>query len=319
MENSEENNDIKDSQPGLALGIDFGNSKISGAVWNSNKKEPSIILFNQKYQFPSTLYYQNLTQDNSIDKTNFNVGVDFQIEMNKDYFIYDIKKLLGQKKTEENQELLDNLKYEIGTDQEDNILYKAENNFIRFEDLANILIEKIKLEAEEQFKDIVNSCTISVPHGFNNNQRNAIKNAAYKAGIKNIYIINEPLSTAIYYAFKNKIQKNEKILIIDLGSSKLDVTLLSINAKNSIKVITSGGDGYLEDIFNKDLINEIKNNFRYEGGGQVNSPEKLLLLEILVEKAKKDLTFNEQSEITIEKFDGEKDLKYLLKKKILMN
>ena len=315
MENSEENNDVKDYQPGLALGIDFGNSKISGAVWNSNKKEPSIILFNQKYQFPSTLYYQNLTQDNSIDKTNFNVGVDFQIEMNKDYFIYDIKKLLGQKKTEENQELLDNLKYEIGTDQEDNILYKAENNFIRFEDLANILIEKIKLEAEEQFKDIVNSCTISVPHGFNNNQRNAIKNAAYKAGIKNIYIINEPLSTAIYYAFKNKIQKNEKILIIDLGSSKLDVTLLSINSKNSIKVITSGGDGYLEDIFNKDLINEIKNNFRYEGGGQVNSPEKLLLLEILVEKAKKDLTFNEQSEITIEKFDGEKDLKYLLKRK----
>ena len=316
MENQEENTDTN-KNPGLALGIDFGNSKISGAVWNSKKKEPSIVEFDEKYQFPSTLYYNNLSQDrNNIDKTNFSVGVDFQIDMNKDYFIYDIKKLLGQKKDEENQEIIENLKYKTGTDQEDNIFYKIEDNFIRLDDLANILIEKIKFKAEEQFKDVVNSCTISVPHGFNNNQRNAIKEAAYKAGIKNVYIINEPLSTAIYYAFKNKIQKNEKILIIDFGSSKLDVTLLTINPKNSIKVKTSGGDNYLGgDIFNKDLINEIKNSYKYEGGGQINEPEKLLLLEILVEKAKKELTFREESEIKIEKFDGEKDLKYLLKRK----
>ena len=207
------------------------------------------------------------------------------------------------------------LKYKVFFDSEDNIFYNLEENYLSFEALAKILIEKLKNEAEAQFKDVVNSCTISVPHDFNNNQRNAIKTAAINTGIKNIFIINEPLSTAIYYAFKNKIQKPENILIIDFGSSKLDVTLLSISNKNAIKVKTSGGDSSLGgDIFNKDLFNDILNSFKYDGGKEVNDQKKLLLLENLVENAKKNLTFKQESEIEISQFDGEKDLKYTLKR-----
>ena len=129
--------------------------------------------------------------------------------------------------------------------------------------MAKFLIEKIKVSAEKQFDSKVNSCTISVPHDFNYNQRNAIENAAKIAGINNVYIINDPLSTAIYYASKNKIQKTENFLIIDFGSSKLDITLLTINKRNSIKVKITGGDANLGgDIFNYELQKDILDTYK---------------------------------------------------------
>ena len=319
MEGQSDQKGVKES-PGLALGIDFGNSKISGAVWNSNKKAPSIVLFNGKYQFPSTLYYKNIIEKNEnedihMDSNSFDIGVEFSIEQNTDYFIYDIKKLLGQKKKEENEQMLLNLKYKIGIDQEENILYNLEENYIQFDYLSSILIDKIKKAAEAQFKDVVNTCTISVPHGFNNNQRMAVKNVVLMAGIKNVFIINEPLSTAIYYASKNKVQKTENILIIDFGSSKLDVTLVSINKKNSIKVIMAGGDSTLGgNIFNKDLFNDVMTNFKYEEGKEVTDMKKLLLLDNYIENAKKILTFQPGTDIKIEQLDGEKNLNYKLKR-----
>ena len=319
MEGQNEQETIKEA-PGLALGIDFGNSKISGAVWNCNKKAPSIVLFDEKYQFPSTLYYKNIiekkeNEDIHMDNSSFDVGVEFSLDQNVDYFIYDIKKLLGQKKKKENEQVLSSLKYKIGIDQEENILYNLEENYIQYDYLSSILIDKIKRAAEAQFKDVVNSCTISVPHGFNYNQRAAVKNAAIMAGIKNVFIINEPLSTAIYYASKNKIQKTENILIIDFGSSKLDVTLVSINNKNSIKVKMAGGDSTLGgDIFNKDLFNDVMNSFKYEEGKEVTDIQKLLLLDNTIEKAKKILTFQQETDIKIEKLDGEKNLNYKLKR-----
>ena len=324
-ENENENGDQKES-PGLALGIDFGNSKISAAVWNSQKKAPSIVLFDGKYQFPSTLYFNSIidkkeqgqNQDININNDSFDVGVDLSIDKNTDYYIYDIKRLLGQKKTEEIDPILQSLKYKVIIDNDYNILYNLEENYISFEDLTRIFIKKIREKAESQFNDKIHSCTISVPHSFNNNQRMAIKNAVMeKEYIENVFIINEPLSTAIYYAFKNKIQKTENILVVDYGSSKLDVSLLTINNKNSIKIKAVGGDANLGgDIFNRELINEILNYFKYDEGekGEINDPKKIILLENLVEKAKKEITFKEEAEININQLDGKRDLKYTLKR-----
>ena len=214
----------KDEEPGLPLGIDFGNSKISAAIWNIKKKAPSIVLIDEKHQFPSTIYFKGVIPNNeegkneelNLNDDSFDVGVDYSLDKNVDYYIYDIKKLLGQKTTnEELEDIVQNLKYKITEDQDNNILFNLEGNGIIFDNLLKLIINKIKTSAEKQFNDKVINCTISVPHSFNNNQRLAIKNAAYNSGIKNIYIINEPLSTAIYYASKNKIQKNENILIVD--------------------------------------------------------------------------------------------------------
>lgn len=315
----------KDEEPGLALGIDLGNSKISAAIWNRKRKAPSIVLIDEKQQLPSTIYFKGIIPKNeerqneeiNITEDSFDVGADYSSDKNVEYYLYDIKKLLGQKTS--NEELVDiiqNLKYKITEDQDNNILYSLEGNGISFDFLLKLIINKIKISAENQFNDKVINCTISVPHSFNNNQRMAIKNAAYNSGIKNIYIINEPLSTAIYYASKNKIQKNENILIVDFGSSKLDVTLLSVTNKNSIKVRATGGDATLGgDIFNSEMKNDILRSFKIEGGSDINDPKKLLQLENLIEKAKKELTFKEEAEeIRINQFDDKTDLIYSIKR-----
>ena len=303
-------------EKGLSLGIDFGNSKISGAVWDSNKKAPSIVLVDDKYEFPATLYCTNLTDKEEIEpnpnfKVKAEVGVDLTDEKNINFFVYNIKKLIGQKS--ENIDLEKTVKYKIDKDEDDNIV--CFNEKIPFENLTQFFIEKIKNCAENQFGEEVISCTISVPNGFNFSQRNSIEEAAKKTGIKNVHIINDPLSTAIYYASRNKLHKVENFLIIDFGSSKLDISLLTINKKNSIKVKVTGGDPNLGgDIFNNELIREILETYKSEGGNSDFDQNKMNLIEQLAENIKKELTFKLDANINLKKFDGKTDLVYTLKR-----
>ena len=314
----------------LTLGIDFGNSKISAAVWDAKRKEPSMVLTDGKTKILSTLYVKGLPKrqnqeeggsDNHPSNIDLNpdVGVEFTSDKNPDFFVYDIKRFIGQKNTNEDLEIFtSNLKYKLDVDENNNIV--CFNEKIQFEYLAKYLFEKIKNSAEKQFEKEVYACTISVPNGFNSNQRNAIETAAKMAGIKKVYIIHDPLSTAIYYASKNKIQKKQNLLIIDFGSSKLNVTLLEINPKNAIKIKKTGGDSYLGGIiFNNELVNDVLEFYRGEGGNKPQEQDqdylaKMIKIEQEVKKLKEELTFKQESNIHIEAFDGQKDLNYSLKR-----
>ena len=317
-------------ETGLSLGIDFGNSKISAAVWDPQKKAPSNVIFDGKYQFPATLYCTSIPKrkdegagSDTISNLDIKakIGVDFDAQEidNFENFVYDIKKLIGQRipneKIDNFEKIKSNMKFKIDLDSNNNIVCFDQK--IPFENLAKLFFEKVKKCAEKQFGDDVISCTISVPHGFNYNQRNAIEIAAKLAGIKKCVIINDPLSTAIYYASKYKVQKTENIVIIDFGSSKLDVTLLTVNKRNSIKVKISGGNANLGgDIFNSDILNDIEDTYKSGGGNLPNEKDlkKLILIEQAAEKVKKDLTFKLEASISIPKLDGKTDLTYSLKR-----
>ena len=315
-------------ESGLSLGIDFGNSKISAAVWDPNRKEPSMVLTDGKSKFPSTVYITGISnkkeegeEGGGDSDIKYKAGVRYSSDKNLDYFIYDIKKLIGQKNTNEDLEVItSNIKYKVDVD-ENNFLVCL-NEKIQFYTLAKFLFEKIKESAETQFHQEVYACTISVPNGFNSNQRTAIKNAAKMAGIKKVYIIHDPLSTAICYASKNKIQKKENILIIDFGSSKLNVTLLEINQRNAIKIKKTGGDANLGgNIFNNELVKDVLTFYASEEGKLPDDqdPDKLVKyakIEQAVEEIKEELTFKQESNIIIEKFDGNKDLNYQLKREV---
>jgi len=313
-------------ETGLSLGIDFGNSKISAAVWDPTKKAPSSVLFDGNYQFPATLYCTSIPKRKEGEESGTNdkisnldikadIGVEFTEDKNIENFVYDIKKLIGQKATkEEFENIKSSVNYKLELDMYNNIVCFDEK--IPFENLAKLLIEKVKKCAEKQFGDEVNSCTISVPHGFNYNQRSAIETAAKLAGLNKIYLINDPLSTAIYYASMNKVQKTENIVVIDFGSSKLDVTLLTINKKNAIKVKISGGDATLGgDAFTAELQKDILETYKSTGGNISDLDiKKFTLLEQDAENIKKDLTFKLESNIKKQKYDGKTDLIYSLKR-----
>ena len=324
MTQSEEQ--IQDEVPqgtGLALGIDFGNSQISAAVWRPDKKTADMVKFGDKSSFPATLYFRGLGEKpqrsledpNEQESENENnpeeedgykpvIGVEYSNKKNMDYFVYDIKKYMGKRL------LLDDIKgnitYKITQDENGNIF--CFNEKMTFETMAKFLFEKVVEAAKEQFKDEINFCTISVPHGFNNDQRTSVISAANAAGIKNVFIINDPLSTSIYYISKNKLLNSECFLIIDFGSSKLDLSLVTISKNNSIKIKIAGGEeGLGGGNLDMELFKEVKENYKNEGGRNLNDQQKLNLLK-LVEKAKIKLTFENEATIDEKKFDGKKDL-----------
>ena len=304
---------------GLALGIDFGNSQISAAVWSPDKKKADMVKFDDKSSFKSTLYFSELAErkdgenESNIEQESLNpeIGVDFTFDKKLEFFVYDIKKYIGPKLS---QEEIKNINYNISQDEKGDIICFSEKIPLKL--MAKYFFKKVVESAKEQFNNEVNCCTISVPHGFNTGQRNCIVEAANQAGIKEVFIINDPLSTGIYYISKYKLLKLENFLIIDYGSSKLDISLLTISKKNSIKVRTVGGDGILGgDIFDTELFKEILEAYKAEGGNVPNDEQKkLFMIRKKAEKAKIKLTFENEANIKEKKLDGKIDLQHKIKR-----
>ena len=309
---------------GLSLGIDFGNSQISAAVWLPDKKIAEIIKFDSKSSFPSTLYFSDLAlkkenqenNESNIDLENLNpeIGVEYTPDKNLDYFVYDIKKFLGSNISQED---IKEMNYKISFDEKGELLCFEEK--IPYKIVPSFLIKKVVETAEEKYNNKIEYCTISVPHGFNTGQRNSIIEAAKSAGIKNVYIINDPLTTCIYYISTHKLLHLENFLIIDFGSSKLDISLVSISKNNSIKIIvTGGGSMLLGNIFENEIFKEALDTYKNEGGNlSFNNEEnknKFFILKKKSEKAKIKLTFENEASFNEKKFDGKKDLQYIIKR-----
>ena len=309
---------------GLSLGIDFGNSQISAAVWLPDKKIAEIIKFDSKSSFPSTLYFSDLAlkkenqenNESNIDLENLNpeIGVEYTPDKNLDYFVYDIKKFLGSNISQED---IKEMNYKISFDEKGELLCFEEK--IPYKIIPSFLIKKVVETAEEKYNNKIEYCTISVPHGFNTGQRNSIIEAAKSAGIKNVYIINDPLTTCIYYISTHKLLHLENFLIIDFGSSKLDISLVSISKNNSIKIIvTGGGSMLLGNIFENEIFKEALDTYKNEGGNiAFNNEEnknKFFILKKKSEKTKIKLTFENEASFNEKKFDGKKDLQYIIKR-----
>ena len=317
-QSGDQSQEEKPQDMGLSLGIDFGNSQISAAVWRPDKKSADMVKFDGKSSFKSTLYFSDLAMKKEgnesnieLDSLNPEIGVEYTNDKNIDYFVNDIKKILGKKSLDD----IKDINYKIS--QEENGEIVAFDEKIPIQLIARFLFQKVIETAKEQFNHKeINYLTISVPQGFNTGQRNAIIEAAKLEGIKEVFIINDPLTTGIYYISKNKLLNLENFLIIDFGSSKLDISLISISKHNSIKVISVGGDGNLGGgIFDKELFQEIFENYKSEGGNIQNDVEKkLFLLKNKAENAKIKLTFENEAIIEEKKLDGKKDLQYTIKR-----
>ena len=317
-QSGDQSQEEKPQDMGLSLGIDFGNSQISAAVWCPDKKSANMVKFDGKSSFKSTLYFSDLAMKKEgnesnieLDSLNPEIGVEYTNDKNIDYFVYDIKKILGKKSLED----IKDINYKISQEENGEIVAFEEKIPIKL--IARFLFQKVIETAKEQFNHKeINYLTISVPQGFNTGQRNAIIEAAKLEGIKEVFIINDPLTTGIYYISKNKLLNLENFLIIDFGSSKLDISLITISKHNSIRIIKVGGDGSLGGgIFDKELLQEILETYKSEGGNIQNDIEKkLFLLRKKAEKMKIKLTFENEAALEEKKLDGKKDLQYSIKR-----
>ena len=142
-------------------------------------------------------------------------------------------------------------KRSIGT--KHNVLNDGDLNFNATE-VASKILSYLKEISEKHFNDTVDSIVITVPAYFNHNQRLETKKAAESAGMKVLRIINEPTAAAIAYG--DNTNKNELVLVYDLGGGTFDVTLLQLTDDNVYQVLSTSGDSKLGGDDFDDLIAE---------------------------------------------------------------
>jgi molecular chaperone DnaK len=137
--------------------------------------------------------------------------------------------------------------------------------------LSAFVLQKIKRDAEAYLGDKVEKAVITVPAYFNDNQRQATKDAGQIAGLEVVRLVNEPTAASLAYGL-DKIGQAQKILVFDLGGGTLDVTVMEMGYDKEIKaadfkVLATSGDTQLggTDMDNV-LIDFIAEEFRKENG-----------------------------------------------------
>ncbi|MCX6769129.1 MAG: molecular chaperone DnaK [Candidatus Micrarchaeota archaeon] len=186
-------------------------------------------------------------------------------------------------------------KRKMGTD----FRYKAHGKEYRPQELSSFLLQKIKQDAEMYLGDKVDKAVITVPAYFDDNQRQATKDAGAIAGLEVIRIINEPTAAALAYGV-DKVGKDQKILVFDLGGGTLDVTIMDFG-KGVFEVKSTSGDTQLggTDMDNA-LVDYLIGIFMRESGINVQTDKQAVQrLREAAEKAKIELSTVLESDINL--------------------
>ncbi|MBU0467792.1 MAG: molecular chaperone DnaK [Candidatus Omnitrophica bacterium] len=171
--------------------------------------------------------------------------------------------------------------------------------------ISAFILQKIKTDAENYLGETVDEAVITVPAYFNDNQRQATKDAGEIAGLKVLRIINEPTAACLAYGL-DKAGKEQKIMVFDFGGGTLDVTILEMGWDDEHKaatfeVLSTSGDNYLggTDMDNI-LIEYIVGEFKKESGIDLtNDKMAFQRLREAAEKAKVELSSTIETEINL--------------------
>jgi len=187
-------------------------------------------------------------------------------------------------------------KRKMGTDHK----FKVMDKEFTPQQISAFILQKIKADAEKYLGDTVDGAVITVPAYFNDNQRQATKDAGEIAGLKVMRIINEPTAACLAYGI-DKAGKEQKIMVFDLGGGTLDVTILEMGEGGTFEVLSTSGDNLLggTDMDNA-LIDHIVKEFKKESGVDI-SLDKMAFhrLREAAEKAKVELSSTVQTDVNL--------------------
>ena len=157
------------------------------------------------------------------------------------------------------------------------------------QEISAMILQKLKADAENYIGEKVTEAVITVPAYFSDSQRQATKDAGKIAGLDVKRIINEPTAAALAYGLDN--EKDQKIMVYDLGGGTFDVSLIEIG-DGVIEVLAVNGDSHLGgDDFDNAITNYMIQDFKNKEGVDLSSDKMALQrLREAAEKAKKELS-----------------------------
>ena len=167
------------------------------------------------------------------------------------------------------------------------------------QEISAMILQYLKGYAEDYLGEKVTQAVITVPAYFNDAQRQATKDAGKIAGLEVERIVNEPTAAALAYGL-DKTDKDEKILVFDLGGGTFDVSILELG-EGVFDVLSTSGDNELGgDDFDSKIIDYLVAEFKKENGIDLSSDKMAMQrLKDAAEKAKKDLSGVNSTQISL--------------------
>ena len=166
-------------------------------------------------------------------------------------------------------------------------------------EISAMVLQEMKVIAEDYLGETVSKAVVTVPAYFNDNQRQATKDAGEIAGLDVIRIINEPTAAALSYGFGRNIEKT--VAVYDFGGGTFDISILEIGAHGVFKVIATAGDTFLggEDVDAR-IIDWLVSGFKEEHTIDLRQDRMALQrLKDAAEKAKCELSSVRETEVNL--------------------
>nr|YP_009315177.1 Hsp70-type chaperone [Titanophycus setchellii]SCW23632.1 Hsp70-type chaperone [Titanophycus setchellii] len=273
------------------VGIDLGTTNSVVAVMEGGK--PTVIPSSEGFRTTASVVAYTKTGDKLVGQIAKRQAV-----INPDNTFYSVKRFIGRKKDEVDQEL-EQSSYTISAQNASiKIQCPALDKEFAPEEISAQVLRKLAEDASKYLGQPVTQAVITVPAYFNDSQRQATKDAGKIAGLDVLRIINEPTAASLSYGLDK--QDNETILVFDLGGGTFDVSILEVG-DGVFEVLSTSGDTHLGgDDFDRKIVDWLIKEFKNTEGIDLKEDRQALqrLMEAS-EKAKVELSSLPQTDINL--------------------
>ena len=273
------------------LGIDLGTTNSAMAVMEGS--EPEILVNAEGDRTTPSVEGFRKDGERVVGKAAKNQAV-----TNPENTVSSVKRFIGRS-YDETPEERKTVSYKLQKGKDGRAVVDIDGKDYTPEEISAMVLQKLKNDAEKQLGSPVTQAVITVPAYFNDAQRQATKDAGKIAGLEVLRIINEPTAAALAYGL-DKTNKDEKILVFDLGGGTFDVSILELG-DGVFEVAATAGDNHLGgDDWDQRIIDWMADKFQAENGIDLRQDKMALQrLKEAAEKAKMELSSTTQANINL--------------------
>ena len=282
---------------GHCIGIDLGTTYSCCAIMRNNTVD---IIANDQGNRTTPSYVAFTDTERLIGEAAKN-----QAALNPKNTIYNAKRIIGREFDDSSvKNCINTMPFKIINDGKKPVFqveHLGEIKKLSAEEISSMVLTKMKKTAEDFIGEEVKNAVITVPAYFNDQQRQATKDAGIIAGLNVLRIINEPTAAAISYGLDKKSNKEQTVLIFDLGGGTFDVSLLTIDdgvfeVKATAGDCNLGGEDFDQRIVDH-FVTEIKRKHKQD---LTKNNRAIRRLRNACEQAKRNLSSSEKAMIEID-------------------
>jgi len=276
---------------GKIIGIDLGTTNSAMAVMEGS--EPEILVNAEGDRTTPSVVGFRKDGERVVGKAAKNQAV-----TNPENTVASVKRFIGRSFGETSDEQK-TVSYKVKNGKDGRAVVDIEGKDYMPEEISAMVLQKLKSDAEKQVGSPITQAVITVPAYFNDAQRQATKDAGKIAGLEVMRIINEPTAAALAYGL-DKTNKDEKVLVFDLGGGTFDVSVLELG-DGVFEVCSTAGDNHLGgDDWDQRIIDWMADKFKAENGIDLRADKMALQrLREAAEKAKMELSSTSQANINL--------------------